>query len=65
MHAELGEQLETREAVSGQRGQLAVRDAEVAEAGEVVEAALGQQELVTHQLGALDRAPRCRWRGSR
>ena len=45
---------ETREAVAGQRGQLAVRDAEVAEAGEVLEAALGQPGLVAHQLGALD-----------
>ena len=46
--AEVGEPLETREAVAGQRGQLAVRDAEVAEA------ALGQPGLVAHQLGALD-----------
>ena len=52
--AEVGEPLETREAVLGQRGQLAVRDAEVAEAGEVVEAARGQPGLVAHQLGALD-----------
>ena len=50
----LGEQLEIREAVAGQRGQLAVRDAEVTEAGEVVEAARGQPGLVAHQLGALD-----------
>ena len=40
--------------MAGQRGQLAVRDAEVAEAGEVLEAALGQPGLVAHQLGALD-----------
>ena len=46
--AEVGEPLETREAVAGQRGQLAVRDAEVAEA------ARGQPGLVAHQLGALD-----------
>ena len=37
-----------------QRGQLALRDAEVAEAGEVLEAALGQPGLVAHQLGDLD-----------
>ena len=54
VHAELGKQLETREAVSGQRCQIAVRDAEVTEAGEVVEAARGQPGLVAHQLGALD-----------
>ena len=54
VHAEVGEPLETREAVAGERGQLAVRDAEVAEAGEVLEAALGQPGLVAHQLGALD-----------
>ena len=47
---------ETRRAVAGQRGQLAVRDAEVAEAGEVLEATLGQPGLVAHQLGALDHA---------
>ena len=35
-------------------GQLAVRDAEVAEAGEVLEAALGQPGLVAHQFGVLD-----------
>ena len=54
VHAEVAEPLETREAVAGERGQLAVRDAEVAEAGEVLEAALGQPGLVAHQLGALD-----------
>ena len=54
VHAEVGEPLETREAVAGERGQLAVRDAEVAEAGEVLEAALGQPGLVAHQLGTLD-----------
>ena len=31
-----------------------MRDAKVAEAGEVLEAALGQPGLVAHQLGALD-----------
>ena len=45
---------ETREAVAGQRGQLALRDAEVAEAGEVLEAVLGQPGLVANQFGALD-----------
>ena len=54
VQCELGKQLETREAVSGQRCQIAVRDAEVTEAGEVVEAARGQPGLVAHQLGALD-----------
>ena len=54
VHAEVGEPLETREAVAGERGQLAVRDAEVAEAGEVLEAALGQPGLVANQFGALD-----------